>query len=375
MSGPETCFELRNRTTEEPVTHGSRCQSRWLASRLSCPLTSALIYHGRVILIMNVICFDLEGPLSPQDNAYEVTSLVENGDVIFEALSRYDDVLALAGRENYEPGDTLALIVPFLLTHGIREQDITEVSSRALIVSGAKDLITRLNNSGWDVHIISTSYEQHAHQIGAALGVDRDHISCTRLDLEGMRERLTEGGVACIRDIENDILNIDDEKELFQRLDDFYLNELKETGFGDLFAQVQVVGGARKVAALERIAASHGVTPGEVIAVGDSITDFAMLGRVRDSGGVAIVFNGNEYAIPYANVALAGTDIGLVWEFADARARGGDAVELARALAQEYHDDPRVDYLVGADSDKIEAVVAAHKRFRKLVRGEAAKLG
>ncbi len=334
-----------------------------------------MIYHECAILIMNIICFDLEGPLSPQDNAYEVTSLVKNGDVIFEALSRYDDVLALAGRENYEPGDTLALIVPFLLTHGIRERDITEVSSHALIVPGAKDLIARLKDSGWDVHIISTSYEQHAHQIGAALGVDRDHISCTRLDLEGMRERLTEKGVACIRDIENDILSIDDDTELFQRLDDFYLKELKNTGFGDLFAQVQVVGGKRKVAALERIAASHGITPGEVIAVGDSITDFAMLGRVRDSGGVAIVFNGNEYAIPYANVALAGTDIGLVWEFADAHARGDDAVELARALAQEYRNDPRVDYLVGADSGKIEAVVAAHKRFRKLVRGEAAKLG
>lgn len=334
-----------------------------------------MIYHGCVILIMNVICFDLEGPLSPQDNAYEVTSLITNGDAIFEALSRYDDVLALAGRENYEPGDTLALIVPFLLTHGIRERDITEVSSQALIVSGAKDLIARLKDSGWDVHIISTSYEQHAHQIGAALGVDRDHISCTRLDLEGLREQLTEEGVACIRDIEEDIFSIDDEKELFQRLDDFYLKELKDTGFGDLFAQVQVVGGKRKVVALERIAASHGVTPGEVIAVGDSITDFAMLGLVRDSGGVAIVFNGNEYAVPYANVALAGTDIGLVREFADAHARGDDAVELARALAQEYRDDPRVDYLVGADSEKIEAVVAAHKRFRKLVRGEAAKLG
>jgi len=29
---------------------------------------------------MNIICFDLEGPLSPQDNAYEVTSLIDTGD-------------------------------------------------------------------------------------------------------------------------------------------------------------------------------------------------------------------------------------------------------------------------------------------------------
>ena len=326
---------------------------------------------------MNVICFDLEGPLSPQDNAYEVTSLIENGDVIFETLSRYDDFLALSGRENYEPGDTLALIVPFLLMHGIKEADITEVSSRARIVSGARDLIARLKTGGWDVHIISTSYEQHAHQVGAALGVDPDHISCTRLDLEGLRKRLTEDDIACIRRIEEDILDIagDDDETMFKRLNDFYFEELEETGFGDLFSEVRVVGGARKVEALERIAASHNLSPGELVAVGDSITDFAMLGRVRDTGGVAIVFNGNEYAVPHANIALAGTDIGLVREFAEAHARGDDAVKLARVLELKYQGDPRVDCLAGADAGKIQAVIDAHSGFRKLVRGDAAKLG
>ncbi|MEA1895719.1 MAG: hypothetical protein U9N36_11100 [Euryarchaeota archaeon] len=324
---------------------------------------------------MNIICFDLEGPLSPQDNAYEVTSLIENGDAIFETLSRYDDVLTLAGRKNYEPGDTLALIVPFLLVHGIREEDITDISSHAQIVSGAKDLIARLKGDGWGVHIISTSYEQHAYQIGAELGVSRDHIACTRLDLADLRGRLTGDDIACIRDIEDEILSTGDEEAVFRRLDDFYFGELKETALGDIFSQVRVVGGTRKVQAMEEIAAGHDMAPGDVVVVGDSITDFAMLGRVRDEGGIAIVFNGNEYAVPYANIALCGTNIGLLREFALARARGDDAIELACTLEQEYKNDPRVDCLVGADADKITDVVAAHKQFRKLVRGEAAKLG
>lgn len=324
---------------------------------------------------MNVICFDLEGPLSPQDNAYEVTSLIDHGDAIFETLSRYDDILALEGRENYEPGDTLALIVPFLLVHGIKEEDITEISSHARIVDGAKDLIAKLKAHDWDVHIISTSYEQHAYQIGSALGVHRDHITCTKLDLEKLQGKLTGDDIACIRGVEKDILDIDDEETIFQRLNDFYFRQLKETAPGDIFSQVQVIGGARKVRAMEEIAASHGIAPGELIAVGDSITDFKMLQRVRDAGGIAIVFNGNEYAIPYANIALAGTDIGLLWEFAQAHARGNDVIELARILEQEYQNDPQVDCLVGADADRIAAITDAHKRFRKLVRGDAAKLG
>ena len=70
---------------------------------------------------MNLICFDLEGPLSPQDNAYELMKLFPGGDKIFEVVSRYDDLLTLEERADYEPGDTLALIVPFLILHDISE--------------------------------------------------------------------------------------------------------------------------------------------------------------------------------------------------------------------------------------------------------------
>ena len=69
---------------------------------------------------MAKIFFDLEGPISPQDNAYEVLGLAKDGERVFEVISKYDDILTLEGREGYEPGDTLKLIVPFLLWNKIR---------------------------------------------------------------------------------------------------------------------------------------------------------------------------------------------------------------------------------------------------------------
>ena len=86
----------------------------------------------------DLVCFDLEGPLSPQDNAYEVMGLLPNGHKIFEVISRYDDLLALEGREEYEPGDTLALIVPFLVYHGITEQDVKRVSETPAAEEGVR---------------------------------------------------------------------------------------------------------------------------------------------------------------------------------------------------------------------------------------------
>src|SRR3989304_2158563 len=97
----------------------------------------------------NFICFDLEGPLSPQDNAYELMKLFPNGDKLFEVISRYDDLLTLEGREDYEPGDTLALIVPFLILHNISEADIASLAVKARLTGGVADLVSRLQSSGW----------------------------------------------------------------------------------------------------------------------------------------------------------------------------------------------------------------------------------
>ena len=54
-----------------------------------------------------VIVFDLEGPLSPMDLAFELMGLREGGDKVFAVISRYDDLLTLEGKAGYEPGDTL----------------------------------------------------------------------------------------------------------------------------------------------------------------------------------------------------------------------------------------------------------------------------
>ncbi|MFQ6128961.1 MAG: hypothetical protein ACE5QW_08685 [Thermoplasmata archaeon] len=39
-----------------------------------------------------LVYFDLEGPLSPQDNAYEVIASIERGKEMFEVIIRYHRV-------------------------------------------------------------------------------------------------------------------------------------------------------------------------------------------------------------------------------------------------------------------------------------------
>ncbi|MFQ6074292.1 MAG: hypothetical protein ACE5KC_03635, partial [Candidatus Bathyarchaeia archaeon] len=63
-----------------------------------------------------VFISDCEGPISKNDNAFELaTHFIPEGDSFFTLISRYDDILAdIVKKPGYKAGDTLKLILPFL---------------------------------------------------------------------------------------------------------------------------------------------------------------------------------------------------------------------------------------------------------------------
>ncbi len=357
------------------------------------------------------ILFDLEGPLSPQDNAYEVMKLIgKEGAFIFEVISRYDDIISLEGREGYEPGDTLALIVPFFLVHGITKDDIKKVSERAKIIEGAEYLFERLLAENWDTYIISTSYEQHAYNVGRKLGIPENKIICTELDLERRKQNLEENIFSLIKKAQEDIIelysHIDNTELIVNRLDEFFFHQLPSLGY-DIFT-TRVIGGERKAEAIRAIAKEKRIDLREVIAVGDSITDYKMLKEVVTHGGISVVFNGNEYAVPYANVGLASVDIRFLHIICEAFVRGGKGAVMdvvtkweenrvgfernpadipGNCITSDIKDFvmkqkgrgkvpfPYFHNLEHADERGREKIIKIHKRLRMQVREDAGKLG
>ncbi len=354
------------------------------------------------------IFFDLEGPLSPQDNAYEVMKLTgEEGAVIFEVISKYDDIISLEGREDYEPGDTLALIVPFFLLHGITEGDIKRVSERAKIVEGAEYLFRKLQAENWDIYIISTSYEQHAYNVGRKLGVPPNNIICTNIS-KTLREKkaLPKKFLHTIKKAEEEIVELYSDLEntelIVNRLDDLFFTQLPSMGY-DIFT-TRVIGGERKAEAVRQIAKETGEKISDAIAVGDSITDYKMLKEVATHGGISVVFNGNEYAVPYANVGLASGDIRFLHILCDAFVRGGKGevmevvtkweenrevfeknpfdipdncitADVRAFITKQKKSFPYFHNIEHADERRKEEIIKIHKQVRMQVRADAGKLG
>jgi len=329
---------------------------------------------------MNFICFDLEGPLSPQDNAYELMKLFPNGDRIFEVISRYDDLLTLEGKEGYEPGDTLALIVPFLVCHNISESDITALAGEASLTGGAEKLIPYLQTNRWKVFCISTSYEQYAMHITQKLDIYAHNVACTRFPIEEMRQTLCKEDSALLQRIEKEILTMNpvgDDARIKQSLDRFFWEELPTTNIGKLIQEIKPVGGQRKVDALNRFADKYDQPLSGWVVVGDSITDFKMLRAVEEAGGISIAFNANEFALPYSTMSLASTmlsDLSEVLEVWQRRGRGA-LEKLVKAKEKSGGKGDRGFFNWIAGRKDIDDIVETHKRIRRLVREEAGKLG
>jgi len=329
---------------------------------------------------MNFICFDLEGPLSPQDNAYELMKLFPNGDKIFEIISRYDDLLTLEEKEDYEPGDTLALIVPFLILHNISEDDIATLAAKASLTGGADKLISWLEYSGWKVFCISTSYEQYAIHITQKLGIYAHNVACTSFPLNKFRATLCQEDSKLLQQAEEDMLTmrpVADDDRIKQSLDHFFWEKLPATNLGKAIEQVKPIGGRRKVAALNRFADKYDQPLSKWVVIGDSITDLRMLQAVEGAGGLAIAFNANEYALPYSTMGLASTFISDLIEVLEAWQKGqrGGVEKMVKQKEKIGGSGDRSYFHWLAGRKDIDEVIEIHKRIRRVAREEAGKLG
>ncbi len=306
--------------------------------------------------------------------------LFPNGDKLFEVISRYDDLLALEEREDYEPGDTLALIVPFLILHNISEADITTLATKATLTGGAADLVSRLQSGSWKIFCISTSYQQYAIHITQKLGIYTHNVACTPFPLDKLSMTLCKEDSELLQQSEAEILTlrpVADDDRIKQSLDYFFWQKLPSTNLGIAIKEVKPVGGRRKVAALNRFADAYAQPLSKWVVVGDSITDSKVLQAVEGAGGLAIAFNANEYALPYSTMSLASTFISDLTEVLQAwqksQRKGVEKIVKEKEKTGGREDRGYFHWLSGRKD--MDEVIEIHKKIRRLVREEAGKLG
>jgi len=348
---------------------------------------------------------DCEGPISKNDNAFELASkFIPQGERLFTLISRYDDVLAdVVKREGYKAGDTLKLILPFLKAYDVTNETMREYSSRnILLIPGAKEMLGFIR-SFMQAFIVSTSYEQYMRALCETVNFPFENVYCTRLDLG--KYKVSEEEKARLKQLRQEMIKLpipeipkntqslkDFPKKLQQtveRLDEIFWKDIDSMEIGKTLEEVNPVGGSEKAAAVKEIATKFKAHFQNVMYVGDSITDVEAFKLVRNGGGLTISFNGNNFAVREAEVAVLSENTVVTAVFADVFNRFGKAQVMN--LIKEWKTStiekfslyqplekcflklcrrklPRVELVT---SHNVEKLMRDSTAFRRSVRGEA----
>lgn len=353
---------------------------------------------------------DCEGPISKNDNAFELTAhYVPNGERLFTVVSRYDDVLAdVLKRPGYKAGDTLKLILPFLKAYGVTDRKMQSFSAETLIlISNVKETLGHIAKMA-PAFIISTSYEHYIRALCLALNFPYENTYCTKVSIDKYelsqkeKSRLRELGEEIskmpIIEIPHGAKGLEDFPEEYQkavqRLDEVFWKEIANMKVGRIYREVNPIGGREKAEAVKHLAQSLGIGLEDVMYVGDSITDVEALNLVKANGGLAVSFNGNMYAIKNSDMGVLSENSIVTAVIAELFIKFGKSrtleivenwsretleknhvnKELLKKFFQLYPRElPKVKIIT---SENMEALARESEDFRKKVRGEAVgKLG
>ncbi len=284
-------------------------------------------------MVKKVFITDCEGPLTLNDNAYELADeFIEDGGKLFKIISRFDDYLVDDVKlENYHAGDTLKLIVPFYKLAGLTNEKMIKFSRENIYLVDGSDDTLRFANELIDSFIVSTSYGQYIEALCNYIDFPFQNTYHTQLDVDGAtnfnqfdkksdnvsskaNNSQTIVGVKSPKFIEElkkveefrkIILEHGDESEDdFNVLYDIFFNEFPKLEINKYIESVKTVGGKGKQIAVEDIVEKLDLSQGSIIYMGDSITDVEPLQYARDNGGLSVSFNGNEYPLNVAEIAV-----------------------------------------------------------------------
>ena len=276
---------------------------------------------------------DCEGPLSINDNAYEISDyFIQEGGKFFSILSNYDDMLVERKTENYLAGSTLKLILPFFKAVGLTEQDLIDFSEdNIFMVKGAYSMIKYVQDI-MPFYIVSTSYNQYIKALCEKTGFIYENTYSTQLELD--KYDLSDEEQELLISIQENIL-LDSS---FDNINHLFTDVISKMEINKLINSVVPVGGIGKRDAILDIIDKNSYEPYNLMYSGDSITDCEALEYAKDNKGISISFNGNIHSIKSASISITSTNNLILAVIADIfKNKGNDAVY---DFISSYNENP-----------------------------------
>lgn len=291
-----------------------------------------------------VVVLDNEGPCTKNDNAFEIFVAIlmlfgfseEAAAAAFRNLSIIDDIWGDFKKvkrwdKTYSAGHTLKVILSFIRALGVKIEWLYEFSrNNILVVPNIDTVIPDLQNRGYGVFQISTSYSFFIQAFCNLVGLDFRRAYCTQINPNLYNE------VSATARQKNKLLKFLEElsqmpeieynhetgeidaqhQKNYKRITSFIWRVVRKMEVGRLIKEVYPIGQFQKYEAFRNIKKITGQPLERMMYVGDSQTDVEVARYLR-SQGLVMMFNGKGQVCQFSNIMYIGQDARAGAEIAD----------------------------------------------------------
>lgn len=341
-----------------------------------------------------VVVLDNEGPCTKNDNAFEIFVAIlmlfgfseEAAATAFRNLSVIDDIWGDFKKVKfwdgtYSAGHTLKVILPFIKALGVELEWLYEFSrNHILVVPRINLVIPDLQDRGYEVFQISTSYSFFIEAFCNLVGLDFHRTYCTRIDPDlysrvSVTAREKNKLLKFLKELSRmppikydpqvGVITTEHQRN-YDRITGFIWRTVCNMEVGRLIKEVHPVGQYQKYEAFRKIELLTGQSLNKMMYVGDSQTDVEIARYLRGQG-LVMMFNGKGQVCEFSDVMYIGQDARAITEIADVFCEGGreNVIKYCTPFRKAIFDGE----LHAVTSENVKRLEAMSVEMRKQFRG------
>lgn len=332
------------------------------------------------------------------DNEDLCKRFVDDGERFYRVLERYDRLSSyVLNREDATAGSYYKWCVPFLKAFGATDHLIHKCCTEDMVLMPNAGRTIRYISGMMPTYITTSMYEHGTMEMIERLGCPLCQVADTKLCIDQtMMGRAESRNLRAVAKTISDLdvpenfyeLNVptellDEDISIIKTLDSIIPDKIADAGAMGLMESTDAMTSHKKAYRMLDIRRLTAIDLDCTMYVGSSSTDFQPMDLVRDEGGLAIAFNGEEFAVRGSNVAILSEDTTAVSLFASMFFDKGpqSAMELAENWNREYleslefpdqnlmdtflRENPELPEVYKVDDSNVDEVSKKSDRFRK----------
>ena len=248
---------------------------------------------------------------------------IDHGDKLYDLISKYDDLIAyVLNRTDGRSGNTARFIAPFLKAFGMTDYAAMDHCKGSMRLTDESKRVMKHLIETLPTFITTSSYEHNVINLCNALDIPRAIVDCSDISFDD--KEMSKQGARAVREMATTITSLrmpsheykldvptklkQEEVDLVMTLDDIFNGDLRDLAGESMMKQSRIVGANEKAYFMIDMSKKMNIDFEGTAFIGGNITDAAALYTINDKSGLAMSFNGCDFAVRNSNIAVLSRD-------------------------------------------------------------------